>query len=214
MSANLPSNGTRTPPHLQRTRNNTSAYRDILVSPDRLQTTPSPSAGHCQSSNTKLRHRAPSSSRYHVGRKDLPDLPDRHRVRCAQHQGTNTCPTPQSSSGPPPRQSSRTAREHPADIPQTLSNLQSVTASLFGITAGILGLESYPGFLFYLVLSAATILLFHALRVAPDARAAGLGSLDTSRYFRTAFSFWGSGFMAGLPGFVLTWTLFYNLVRP
>ncbi|MBE3045290.1 Rab5-interacting family protein [Candidatus Bathyarchaeota archaeon] len=82
------------------------------------------------------------------------------------------------------------------------------------MTAGILGLESYPGFLFYLVLSAATVLLFHALRVAPDARAAGLGAFDTSRYFRTAFSFWGSGFTAGLPGFVLTWTLFYNLVRP
>ncbi|KAL2113883.1 hypothetical protein VUR80DRAFT_2008 [Thermomyces stellatus] len=97
---------------------------------------------------------------------------------------------------------------------KTLSNLQSITASLFGITAGILGLESYFGFLFYFLLSAVTILLFHALRVAPDARAAGLGFFDTSRYFRTAFSFWGSGFMAGLPGFVLTWTLFYNLVRP
>lgn len=101
-----------------------------------------------------------------------------------------------------------------ANGPQTLSNLQGITASLFGITAGILGLESYLGFLFYLLLSAVTVLLFHTLRVAPDARAAGLGSFDTSRYFRTAFSFWGSGFMAGLPGFVLTWTLFYNLVRP
>lgn len=114
---------------------------------------------------------------------------------------------------PPP------SRKHPpppplTPCPQTLSNLQSITASLIGITAGILGLESYPGFLFYLALSALTILLFHALRVAPDARAAGLGFFDTSRYFRGAFAFWGSGFMAGLPGFVLTWTLFYNLVRP
>ncbi|SPN97058.1 related to ER membrane protein complex subunit 6 [Cephalotrichum gorgonifer] len=97
---------------------------------------------------------------------------------------------------------------------KTLSNLQSITASLFGVTAGILGLESTPGFLFYLLFSAITILLFHAFRVAPESRAAGLGFFDTSSYFRGAFSFWGSGFTAGLPGFVLTWTLFYNLVRP
>ena len=34
---------------------------------------------------------------------------------------------------------------------QTLSNLQSLTASIFGAAAGILGLESYSGFLFYFI---------------------------------------------------------------
>ena len=96
---------------------------------------------------------------------------------------------------------------------QTLFNYQSLTASLFGVCAGILGLESYAGFLFYIVATLSTCFLFYALRVAPTSIPAGKAPLDTSRYFRGAFEFWTSGLTGGLAGFILTWTLFYGLVR-
>ncbi|KEZ44308.1 Duf786 family protein [Scedosporium apiospermum] len=96
---------------------------------------------------------------------------------------------------------------------KTLSNFQSLTASLFGVTAGILGLESYSGFLFYFIFTVIGILFFHIFRIAPNARAAGLSFFDTSEYFKGPLDFWTSGFMAGLPGYILTWTLFYGLVR-
>ncbi|PKS10460.1 hypothetical protein jhhlp_002211 [Lomentospora prolificans] len=96
---------------------------------------------------------------------------------------------------------------------KTLANFQSLTASLFGVTAGILGLESYSGFLFYFVFTAICSILFHAFRIAPNARASGLSPLDTSTYFKGPLDFWTSGFTSGLPGYILTWTLFYGLVR-
>lgn len=96
---------------------------------------------------------------------------------------------------------------------QILANLQSLTASLFGVAAGILGLESYAGFLFYIVFTLLTALLFYVVRVAPESLAADKPVLDTSRYFRGALELWTSGLQGGLAGFVLTWTLFYGLVR-
>lgn len=102
-----------------------------------------------------------------------------------------------------------------ADAHQTLSNLYSLTSSLFGVTAGILGLESYAGFLLYLVLSVITTLLVYAIRVAPDNLAQGgsAGPFSTDRFFRGALQFWSGGLASGVSGFVLTWTLFYGLVR-
>ncbi|KAK3192831.1 hypothetical protein K4F52_001188 [Lecanicillium sp. MT-2017a] len=96
---------------------------------------------------------------------------------------------------------------------RVLSNLQSITASLFGVTAGVLGLESYSGFLVYFVLSIITTLMFYTVQVAPESLANGRPMFDASRYFRGAFSFWTSGLFNGLSGFILTWTLFYGLVR-
>ncbi|KAL2142198.1 hypothetical protein VTI28DRAFT_1465 [Corynascus sepedonium] len=96
---------------------------------------------------------------------------------------------------------------------RTLYNLQTLAASLFGVSAGILGLESYSGFVFYLVFSLLTTVLFYALRVAPTSLASGKPALDTSRYFRGSYEFWAGGLMNGLAGFILTWTLFYGLVR-
>lgn len=96
---------------------------------------------------------------------------------------------------------------------QTLYNFQSLTASLFGVSAGILGLESYDGFLFYIISTLLTTILFYALRVAPTSVSSGKGPLDTSRYFRAPFEFWTGGLFGGLAGFILTWTLFYGLVR-
>ena len=96
---------------------------------------------------------------------------------------------------------------------KVLSNLHSLTASLFGVAAGILGLESYSGFLMYLLFSIITALLFYALRVAPESLAEGRSTLSTGRFFTSAFDFWTSGIFNGLSGFVLTWTLFYGLVQ-
>ena len=99
--------------------------------------------------------------------------------------------------------------------PQTLSNLYSLTASLFGVAAGLLGLESYDGFLFYGVLSLLTAFLVYILRVAPTSLGSGKkGLFDTSRYFpRGGWDFWTGGLLNGLAGYILTWTLFYELVR-
>ncbi|KAF4123341.1 Rab5-interacting protein (Rab5ip) [Geosmithia morbida] len=96
---------------------------------------------------------------------------------------------------------------------KSLSNLYSLTSSLFGVTAGILGLESYAGFLLYLVLSVVTTLLVYAIRVAPDSLANGRPVFSTDRFFRNAVQFWSGGLASGVSGFVLTWTLFYGLVR-
>lgn len=96
---------------------------------------------------------------------------------------------------------------------QTLSNLQSLTSALLGVAAGILGLESYSGFLFYIVLSIITSVLFYTFRVAPTSLSSGYQMLDTGRYFRGPFEFWTGGIFSGLAGFILTWTLFYGLVR-
>ncbi|KAI1119364.1 Rab5-interacting protein-domain-containing protein [Nemania sp. NC0429] len=96
---------------------------------------------------------------------------------------------------------------------KALSNLQNLTASIFGAAAGILGLESYSGFLFYFVFTILTTALFYTIRVAPTSLKAGQPILDTSRYFRSPYEFWTGGLFGGMAGYILTWTLFYGLVR-
>ncbi|EHK16374.1 uncharacterized protein TRIVIDRAFT_41202 [Trichoderma virens Gv29-8] len=96
---------------------------------------------------------------------------------------------------------------------KTLTNLHSLTASLFGVGAGILGLESYYGFLFYIAFSITTSVLFYIFQLAPSSLAEGRGVLDSGRYYKGALELWTSGIFNGLPGFILTWTLFYGLVR-
>ena len=57
----------------------------------------------------------------------------------------------------------------------------------------------------------------YALRVQPGLKPSsgkGIESGDgVGRYFRGALELWTVGLMEGLTGFVLTWTLFYGLVR-
>lgn len=101
---------------------------------------------------------------------------------------------------------------------QTLINVQSLTASIFGVGAGILGLESYAGFLFYLVFSLITTALFFFFRVMSaslNLRRAGksISVLETGTFFRSPFDFWTGGLVNGLAGYILTWTLFFGLVR-
>lgn len=125
---------------------------------------------------------------------------------------------------PPAQVPPKTNRSSPT--PQILSNTHNLTASLSGIGAGILGLEGYAGFAFYILLTLLTTTLIYALRVAPnmspaktivgaDAKktAAGrqIGGMQT--FFQSPLAFWTSGLVDGASGFVLTWTLFYGLVR-
>ena len=87
---------------------------------------------------------------------------------------------------------------------QVVSQIRSLTASLFGIAAGILGLESYPGFLFYL----SGTLLVSALIWAV------LAQRKPEKFFESQLGgLWGKDVIGGLSSFVLTWTLFYGLVR-
>ncbi|GAB7351491.1 hypothetical protein MBLNU459_g2140t3 [Dothideomycetes sp. NU459] len=87
---------------------------------------------------------------------------------------------------------------------KTVSNIRSLTASLFGVAAGTLGLESFPGFLFYAVGSLVVSLLIFALRA--DANPKG--------FFHSPMSeLWMGDLFGGLMSFVLTWTLFFGLVR-
>lgn len=91
------------------------------------------------------------------------------------------------------------------DPPQTLSNIRSLTSSLTGLTAGTLGLSSLAGFAFYLLQHLLVSLLIH---FGPGACA---GNPD--KYFYAVWGdLWGGEVVGGLMGFVLTWTLGYNLV--
>ncbi|GAB7364422.1 hypothetical protein MBLNU230_g4963t1 [Neophaeotheca triangularis] len=47
---------------------------------------------------------------------------------------------------------------------RTVSNIRSLTASLFGVAAGTLGLESWPGFVFYFIGTAIVSLLIFTLK--------------------------------------------------
>ncbi|MCJ1437072.1 hypothetical protein MMC27_006457 [Xylographa pallens] len=87
---------------------------------------------------------------------------------------------------------------------QVISSIRSLTASLFGIAAGILGLESYPGFLFYLLGTLVVSALVWGV----------LAKGQPERFFESQISgLWARDVFGGLSSFVLTWTLFYGLVR-
>ena len=89
-------------------------------------------------------------------------------------------------------------------LSQVISQIRSLTASLFGIAAGILGLESYPGFIFYFIGTLIVSALIWGV----------LAEGKPTRYFENQFSgLWGKDLVGGLSSFVLTWTLFYGLVR-
>ncbi|KAF2200400.1 hypothetical protein GQ43DRAFT_396508 [Delitschia confertaspora ATCC 74209] len=87
---------------------------------------------------------------------------------------------------------------------QVISNIRNLTASLFGVAAGTLGLESYPGFIFYLLGTLIVSVLLFMFRAEGQ----------PSKYFHRPMSdLWLGEVFGGLSGFVLTWTLFYGLVR-
>ncbi|MBE7180275.1 MAG: Rab5-interacting family protein [Terriglobus roseus] len=99
---------------------------------------------------------------------------------------------------------------------QTLSTIRALTASLFGVAAGILGLESYPGFAFYLIGTLAVSALVFALKIggASGGDGAAKSKGGAAAYFwRPATDLWMGEVVGNMMGFVLTWTLFYGLVR-
>ncbi|KAF2723313.1 hypothetical protein K431DRAFT_28245 [Polychaeton citri CBS 116435] len=87
---------------------------------------------------------------------------------------------------------------------KTVSNIRALTASLFGIAAGTLGLESWPGFLFYFVGTTIVSILIFSLRA---------GSTPSAYFFRPLGDLWIGDMFGGLMSFVLTWTLFYGLCK-
>lgn len=87
---------------------------------------------------------------------------------------------------------------------QTISNIRNLTASLFGVAAGTLGLESYPGFAFYLAGTLLTSALIYILRT---------NSKPEAFFYKPGSEMWTGGLFEGLSSFVLTWTLVYGLVR-
>jgi len=88
---------------------------------------------------------------------------------------------------------------------KTVTDIRSLTSSVFGVAAGILGLESYTGFAFYLTGSFFVGLLMVFL----------LAGGQPKNYFQNATEIWTHEVFgaSSLSSFVLTWTLFYNLVR-
>ncbi|KAI9803971.1 MAG: hypothetical protein M1833_000252 [Piccolia ochrophora] len=86
---------------------------------------------------------------------------------------------------------------------KTLSQIRNVTASIFGVAAGILGLESTLGFAFY----ALGTLLVSGLVWGVMAGA------KPERFFGGWWELWGGDVVGGLSSYVLTWTLFFGLIR-
>lgn len=87
---------------------------------------------------------------------------------------------------------------------QTISNIRSLTASLFGVAAGTLGLESFPGFIFYFVGTAIVSLLIFGLKAEQK---------PEKFFFQVVSELWVGDLFGGLMSFVLTWTLFYGLCK-
>ncbi|KAL1603486.1 proliferating cell nuclear antigen [Paraconiothyrium brasiliense] len=77
---------------------------------------------------------------------------------------------------------------------QVVSNIRNLTASLFGVAAGTLGLESYPGFIFYLVGSFIVSALIFALRT--DGKPADY-------FHRPLGDLWGGDVFNGLSSFIM-----------
>jgi len=88
--------------------------------------------------------------------------------------------------------------------PQTVSNMRALTASLFGVAAGTLGLESFPGFIFYFIGTAVVSGLIFTLKANSQAEA---------YFFQPFGDLWFGDMFGGLMSFVLTWTLFYGLCK-
>jgi hypothetical protein len=120
----------------------------------------------------------------------------RHQPPCR-----NQSPTQQPSKRLPPIPPTTHANSL---SPQVISNIRNLTASLFGVAAGTLGLESYPGFIFYLLGTLVVSLLLFALKTEGK---------PEKYFYKPLGDMWMGEVFGGLSGFVLTWTLFYGLVR-
>jgi ER membrane protein complex subunit 6 len=108
-------------------------------------------------------------------------------------------------------------------LTQILSQIRSLTSLLLGVAAGILGLESQWGFLFYFVSQIFISGLIHFLLAQgqPDEYFAGSGPVMTAsgqQKSKERVGAWreiwlGSGLFEGLSGFVLGWAGVGGVVR-
>jgi hypothetical protein len=105
-------------------------------------------------------------------------------------------------------------------LPQTLSNIRSISSLLLGISAGILGLESINGFLYYILGSLAVSVFIHFLLVEgqPETYFAGNGErgVDGKKGGTGAWrEVWFGGGVLGeaLSGYVLGWAGVGGLIR-
>ncbi|KAK7542859.1 Rab5-interacting protein-domain-containing protein [Phyllosticta citribraziliensis] len=87
---------------------------------------------------------------------------------------------------------------------RVLSNIRNLTASLFGVAAGTVGLESYPGFLFYFFGSLLVSFLILVLKAKAQ---------PNEYFYKPLGDLWMGEMFGSLSSFVLTWTLFYGLLR-
>ena len=72
------------------------------------------------------------------------------------------------------------------------------------MAAGTLGLESYPGFIFYLLGTALVSALIYALKTESNPK---------GYFYSPRSDLWIGDMFGGLMSFVLTWTLFYGLCK-
>lgn len=114
---------------------------------------------------------------------------------------------------------------------QVLAQLRSLSASVFGIAAGVLGLEALWGFAFYAagtVLMSALVALLLAGGITQVPRFFDDGCVPSLADGKTAhggykgmrswaggwgWGIWTRDVTGGLMSYVLTWTLFYGLLR-
>ncbi|EPY49841.1 ER membrane protein complex subunit 6 [Schizosaccharomyces cryophilus OY26] len=92
--------------------------------------------------------------------------------------------------------------ENAAHNQRVVSFIRNMTLSVFGCSAGILGLTSYSGVLFYLFSYLFVSFLIYVIK---------MGS-KIGEYYQPASKFWYAKVFEGIPSFVLFWTLFYSLV--
>ena len=103
---------------------------------------------------------------------------------------------------------------------RTLSNIRSITSLLLGIAAGILGLESLNGFLFYFISQQLISSLFYFILVEGAAEKYFVGSVTEVRKDKGKRTgawrdvwFGGGLFTEGLSGFVLGWAGVGGVIR-
>ena len=140
---------------------------------------------------------------------DEKDLARRPIVQESVQHNARVRPTPSPPRPPPTHMpcNLNQARHVPRSLTlllQTVSNIRALTASLFGVAAGTLGLESFPGFIFYFLGTAIVSMLIYALKAE---------SKPESYFYRPLGDLWAGDLFGGLMSFVLTWTLFYGLCK-
>ncbi|EPX71988.1 ER membrane protein complex subunit 6 [Schizosaccharomyces octosporus yFS286] len=85
---------------------------------------------------------------------------------------------------------------------RVVSFIRNMTLSVFGCSAGILGITSYHGILFYLFSYLFVSFLIYTMKMGGNVR----------EFYQPGLKFWYAKVIEGAPSFVLFWTLFYSLV--